>query len=239
MNSNLLQVLLAHRKNAVQELTDSFELANQLRAIINEPFGTDRSVEADDLIRKILKSFTDTISILNSGEVSDPILPNLGVLNLASRRSEGTEVKRVGTSALKYQTVNMKRKTPSSRPIVTPNLADDGHVWRQCRRKEVLNPRIARNYFYECNFRTSQGCQAKKLVQRTEDKPPRYQTTYTNHHTCNSRLKALPGVIFDSTTLTDSIKSAFKCPDDVLKEPSYPTSTKTHHPPVIISSYRT
>lgn len=100
---------------------------------------------------------------------------------------------------------------------------------------------MCRNYFYECNFRTSRGCQAKKLVQRTEDKPPMYQTTYMNHHTCNNRLKALPGVIFDSTTLMDSIsiKSAFKCPDDILKEPSYPTSTKTHHPPVIISSYRT
>lgn len=241
MDSNLLKVLLVHRKNAVQELTEGFELANQLRAIINEPFGTDRSVEADDLIRKILRSFTDTISMLNSG---DPIPANPGVLNLASRRFEGSEVTGLGTPALKCQRVNMKRRTPSSRTSSTPNLPDDGHVWRQCRRKEVLNPRYPRSYFYECTFRTSQGCLAKKLVQRTEDNPPMYQTTYTNHHTCNNQLKAPPRGIFDSTTPTDSLKSAFrlgssKCPDNEFKEPSYPTSFKTHYPPVIISSYRT
>ncbi|KAF7127739.1 hypothetical protein RHSIM_Rhsim11G0062400 [Rhododendron simsii] len=189
MDSNLLKNLLARRENAVYELTEGFELANQLRAIINEPFGTDRSVEADDLIGKILRSFSDTISILNSGKAPDP-----------SPANPGAPLNTLGT--------------------------------------------LRRSYYYECNYRTSQGCQAKKLVQRTEDNPLTYQTTYTNHHTCNSRLKAPPRVIFGSTTPTDPIKSAFglgssNCRNDELKDPSYPTSTKTHHPPVIISSYRT
>ncbi|KAG5524955.1 hypothetical protein RHGRI_031593 [Rhododendron griersonianum] len=224
MDSNLLKNLLARRENAVHELTEGFELASQLRAIINEPFGTDRSVEAGDLIGKILRSFADTISLLNSGKAPDPSLAN-----------PGAPLNTLGTS---------RRKNPSSRKRITPNLPDDGHVWRQCRRKEVHNPRYPRSDYYECTYRTSQGCLAKKLVQRTEDNPLMYQTTYTNHHTCNNRLKAPPRVIFDSTTPTDPIKSAFglgssKCPNDELKDPSYPTSTKTHHPPVIISSYRT
>ncbi|KAE9446427.1 hypothetical protein C3L33_21675, partial [Rhododendron williamsianum] len=189
MDSNLLKNLLAHRENDVHELTEGFELANQLRAIINEPFGTDRSVEAGDLIGKILRSFADTISLLNSGKAPDP-----------SAANPGAPLNTLGTS----------------------------------RRRD----------YYKCTYRTSQGCLAKKQVQRTEDNPPMYQTTYTNHHTCNNRLKAPPHVIFDSTTPTDPIKSAFglgssKCPNDELKDPSYPTSTKTHHPPVIISSYRT
>ncbi|KAI8531234.1 hypothetical protein RHMOL_Rhmol11G0121300 [Rhododendron molle] len=189
MDSNLLKSLLARRENAVHELNEGFELANQLRAIINEPFGTDRSVEADDLIGKILRSFADTISILNPGKAPDP-----------SPANPGAPLNTLGASR--------------------------------------------RSHYYECTYRTSQGCLAKKLVQRTEDNPLMCQTTYTNHHTCNNRLKAPPRVIFDSTIPTDPIKSAFglassKCPNDELKDPSYPTSTKTHHPPVIISSYQT
>ncbi|KAF7126418.1 hypothetical protein RHSIM_Rhsim11G0064200 [Rhododendron simsii] len=214
MDSNLLKNLLARRENAVHELTEGFELANQLRAIINEPFGTDRSVEADDLIGKILRSFSDTISILNSGKAPDP-----------SPANPGAPLNTLGT---------LRRKNPSSRTRITPNLPDDGHVWRQCRRKEVLNPRYPRSYYYECTNRTSQGCQAKKLVQRTEDNPLTYQTTYTNHHTCNNQLKDPPRVIFGSTTPTDPFKPAFGS-----RSSNWPTSTKTPHPPVIISSYRT
>ncbi|KAG5524954.1 hypothetical protein RHGRI_031592 [Rhododendron griersonianum] len=113
MDSNLLENLIALRDNAVQELTEAHDWANQLRAIIKEPFGTDRSVEADYLIIKILRSFTETISMLNSGKVTDPVpaKPAEVPMNSASREFRVSE-ERIRSSALKPGWFMESKKRP-------------------------------------------------------------------------------------------------------------------------------
>ncbi|XP_058191126.1 WRKY DNA-binding transcription factor 70-like [Rhododendron vialii] len=247
MDSSLPENLIALRDNAVQELTEAHDWANQLRAIINEPFGTDRSVEADYLITKILGSFTETISMLNSGKVTDPVPAKpAGVpMNSASREFRVSEERMKSSSALKNRMVFKERKTAIPRTRITPNLLDDGHSWRKFGQKVILGSKHPRNY-YRCAFRNDQGCQAKKQTQVTDDDPSMSETKYLGEHTCKNQLAAPPQIILDSTTPMEPINfnhffsfGSSNSPNDELDCQSYSTSTTIHHPPVIISSYRT
>lgn len=42
--------------------------------------------------------------------------------------------------------------------------------------------------YYRCTHKNDQGCQAIKQVQRIQDNPPLYRTTYYSHHTCKSPM---------------------------------------------------
>ncbi|GMP51508.1 hypothetical protein CsSME_00017707 [Camellia sinensis var. sinensis] len=75
-----------------------------------------------------------------------------------------------------------------------------------------------RNYF-RCTHKFDQGCQATKQVQKTEDDPEMYRTTYHGHHTCRNLLKS-PHFIFDSTPNNDS-SSLFL---------SFGSTNKSHEP---------
>ncbi|KAF7126764.1 hypothetical protein RHSIM_Rhsim11G0062500 [Rhododendron simsii] len=227
-----MENLFALRENALQELTEAHDCANQLRAIIKEPLGTDRSVEADFLIIKILRSFTETISILNSGKVTDPVpaKPAEVPMNSASRE---------------FRVSKERTKIASRWTTIAPNVLDDGHSWRKYGQKEILGARHPRKY-YRCTHKFDQGCQATKQTQITEDDPSMCQTTYHGGHTCKNQLTAPPQIILDSTTPTESSNSPHfsygssnTTPDDELGYQSFSPSTTIHHPPVIISSYRT
>ena len=56
---------------------------------------------------------------------------------------------------------------------------------------------VCRNYF-RCTHKIDQSCQATKQVQKIEDNPSKYRTTYYGHHTCKNLLKASQ-FILDST----------------------------------------
>ncbi|XP_074555803.1 transcription factor WRKY19-like [Curcuma longa] len=60
---------------------------------------------------------------------------------------------------------------------------DDGFTWRKYGQKEILGAKYPRAYF-RCTHRTSQGCPAKKQVQRSDDDPSVYDVTYHEDHTC-------------------------------------------------------
>lgn len=48
---------------------------------------------------------------------------------------------------------------------------------------------MCRNY-YRCTHKYDQNCQATKQVQRIQENPPLYKTTYFGHHTCNDLLSS-------------------------------------------------
>ncbi|GFY83864.1 hypothetical protein Acr_03g0006380 [Actinidia rufa] len=102
MDSSSPEKISGDRKKAVQELIQGRELANQLRLVLGKPFGgVDKSVAAEDLAKKILGSFTETISILNrrtADEVSD------------GRMSEDSDEITSKTSALKDRRGCYKRR---------------------------------------------------------------------------------------------------------------------------------
>lgn len=42
--------------------------------------------------------------------------------------------------------------------------------------------------YYRCTYKNDQRCSAMKQVQRIQDDPPLYRTTYYGHHTCRSPM---------------------------------------------------
>ncbi|KAL0450898.1 UNVERIFIED_CONTAM: putative WRKY transcription factor 70 [Sesamum latifolium] len=67
----------------------------------------------------------------------------------------------------------------------TGSLFEDGHAWRKYGQKVILNAKHPRNYF-RCTHKFDQGCQATKQVQKIEDDPPLFRTTYHAQHTCKN-----------------------------------------------------
>lgn len=61
---------------------------------------------------------------------------------------------------------------------------------------------LCRNYF-RCTHKFDQGCQATKQVQRIQDEPVLYRTTYYGHHICNRNLLN-PEIILDSGPASES-----------------------------------
>jgi hypothetical protein len=55
-------------RKAIEELIQGRQFANQLRGLLGKSIGDDGSVPAKDLVLKILNSFTNTLSMLNSAE---------------------------------------------------------------------------------------------------------------------------------------------------------------------------
>jgi hypothetical protein len=58
-------------RKAIEELVQGHQLANQLRGLLSSWPGDDGSAPANDLVLKILNSFTNSLSILNSVAESD------------------------------------------------------------------------------------------------------------------------------------------------------------------------
>jgi hypothetical protein len=53
---------------AIEELVQGQQFANQLRGLLSKSVGDDGSAPEKDLVLKILNSFTNTLSLLNSAE---------------------------------------------------------------------------------------------------------------------------------------------------------------------------
>jgi hypothetical protein len=214
MDSSSLENLFGDRNKVLQGLIQGRESANQLRLILEKPLGDDKSsIALDDLVTKILGSFTESISILNwrpIEEVFDRIPANTGGNSPSSggRKYDESEESSKSTSAFKERRGSYKRrKSIQTLTKITPNLIDDGHAWRKYGQKSILNAKHPRNY-YRCTHKFDQGCPATKQVQKTEEDPPMYQTTYHGNHSCRNLHKP-PQIILDSTIPGDSSNSVF------------------------------
>uniref|UniRef100_A0A5B6YQB1 Putative WRKY transcription factor 70 n=1 Tax=Davidia involucrata TaxID=16924 RepID=A0A5B6YQB1_DAVIN len=207
MDSSWPENLTADREKAIGELVRGQEFANQLRVMLGKPTGDDgSSPSAEDLVLKVLGSFTETLSIFMNCSTSDevsqvPANTHVGSPCWDARKSEDSGDSSKTSSASKDRRGCYKRrKTAQTWTRLTPTLIDDGHAWRKYGQKVILNAKYPRNY-YRCTHKYDQGCQATKQVQRTEDDidTPMYRTIYNGDHTCKNLLKA-PQIILDSTT---------------------------------------
>ena len=52
-------------------------------------------------------------------------------------------------------------------------------------------------HYYRCTHKYEQECQATKQVQKIQDNPPIYKTTYCGHHTCTNLLKSSDQLVLD------------------------------------------
>ncbi|CAL5407598.1 unnamed protein product [Camellia sinensis] len=172
----------------LEELINGRDLATQLQILLQNPSADHGSVSVEEIGVKILRSFTDTLSVLmscnDSGEVCQ--IP-------ASTLSSGDQTSvDSGESSKRLPPLKDRRGCYKRRKIldswteVSPST-EDGHAWRKYGQKEILNAKFPRNYF-RCTHKVARGCRATKQVQRIQEDPNMYQTTYFGHHTCRATI---------------------------------------------------
>ncbi|KAL5807690.1 hypothetical protein ACOSQ3_028381 [Xanthoceras sorbifolium] len=209
------------RRKAIEELLKGRDLALELRRLLNK-LSSSSSAENNnnndddddddnndgvlllnqDLVPKILTSFTNTLSILKnssgggeyqSDEVVSQVQTNAPHLSwdTIGRKSEDSS----GDSCKSTLIVKDKRgcykrrKCSDSWTKDSSTLVDDGHAWRKYGQKVILNAKYPRNYF-RCTHKHDQKCMATKQVQRIQEDPPLFRTNYYGQHTCKNLLKA-------------------------------------------------
>ncbi|KAL2549936.1 putative WRKY transcription factor 70 [Forsythia ovata] len=191
--SILSETLIAKRRRLIGELVKGKKIAAQLQTLLHKPLKNNGSVSAEDLAVKILRSFTETLSVLSSNETSQIYgVDGDGGDTGASACSEESEKK---PARVKDRRGCYKRgRTSDSRKKVSPTM-EDGYAWRKYGQKNILNSEYPRCY-YRCTHKY-EGCKATKQVQRIKEDPNLYQTTYFDHHTCTDAMRA-PQIIVDS-----------------------------------------
>ncbi|XP_055808803.1 WRKY DNA-binding transcription factor 70-like [Solanum dulcamara] len=168
-------------KRLIEELNCGKKFTNELRELIKKHKNV---MLAEDLVGKIMTSFSKTLSILH--QVSPCQKYSIGTFNTSSLKDVNQE------------RCNKRRKISATTIKEASSLVDDGHVWRKYGQKEILNSPHPRNY-YRCTYKFDQGCEATKQVQRIQENPPRFRTTYQGHHTCKI-YPSISQILFDSST---------------------------------------
>ncbi|XP_057971061.1 WRKY DNA-binding transcription factor 70 [Malania oleifera] len=235
---------LAVRKRAMKELLRGQRFTEELQHLLRTPPGQGGlpAPSAEDLVKKICRSFSDSLLFLSSGEseeVSQQVPKNYACLDSSS--ADGRKYEESGESwkglTLKDRRGCYKRRKSSTqtwtKTISTP--VDDGHAWRKYGQKVILNAKHPRNY-YRCTHKFDQGCQATKQVQQIEDNPSVYQITYNGHHTCKNPHKT-PQIILDATTIPppfndSSVLLSFDQSSNSQNDPSY-----SSYQPFFLSSF--
>ncbi|XP_061371708.1 WRKY DNA-binding transcription factor 70-like [Gastrolobium bilobum] len=190
------------RKEMEQELLRGHDIANQLLEVLvhksNAHHGDVRGSMlpfAEDLVRKVLRSFTNTLFILNTNnDVSNEVVVPLTVRDFSSsanfQKPEDTDETRESFFNPKSRRGCYKRKsTATTWEKDSANLIDDGCAWRKYGQKMTMNAKYVRSYF-RCTHKNDQGCPAIKQVQRIQEHPPLYRTTYYGHHKCKSSINS-------------------------------------------------
>ncbi|CAL0305937.1 unnamed protein product [Lupinus luteus] len=192
-------------RKAFEELVRGHEFAKQLRQIINIDDDDDDNninddsvtVFAQNLVTKVLNSFTNTLFLFNKY----PSYQSHHHIQLMDSSSI-TPSNPHNTSTIKDRRGCYKRRrTAETTEEVSETPTIDNHQWRKYGQKPILNAKYSRNY-YRCSHKLDQGCQATKQVQRVQEKPPLYKTTYCGHHTCKDQLNY--EIILDNSSPSDS-----------------------------------
>ncbi|XP_054781472.1 probable WRKY transcription factor 70 [Prosopis cineraria] len=197
-----MENLLSDRGKAIQELERGREFATQLRRLIlnssGEGDGEGTTPFAQDLADKVLTSFSNALLLLNLHSHDSQMQQHFSCLLPA--KSDDSEDSCKSTSAVKERARGSykRRRTSQTSEIDSETPIDDGHAWRKYGQKNIMNAPYPRNYF-RCSHRFDQGCQATKQVQRIQEKPELYRTTYHGHHTC-SRNSLNSDIILDANS---------------------------------------
>ncbi|XP_057463760.1 WRKY DNA-binding transcription factor 70-like isoform X1 [Actinidia eriantha] len=176
-----------NRERVMEKLVMGRDWAAQLQILLRRPTGLDGPGSADELAVKILRSFTETLSALNSGDVDQ--------IDSGESRQTQTMTARRGCH-------QRSRKPSDSRVNVSASM-EDGYGWRKYGQKGILNSKFPRSY-YRCTHKHDQCCKATKQVQTIQEDPPMYQTTYFGHHTCKHHTLVASQAISDSHPLQGS-----------------------------------
>ncbi|CAK8534974.1 unnamed protein product [Lathyrus sativus] len=193
---NLVWLSTNGKKEMEQELLRGRDMAGQLLEaltyddksnIISEVKGSNSkslsTLIAGDLVRQILKSFTNTLLLLNNNQDSNHVA-------VTGRDVSDGAYKKLKTLNTEHPKGSNKRKSISATWEKTSSiLIDDGYTWRKYGQKKITKAKYYRSY-YRCTHMNDQQCEAMKHVQRTQEYPPLYKTTYYGHHTCKNYFQS-------------------------------------------------
>ncbi|MED6120682.1 hypothetical protein PIB30_023148 [Stylosanthes scabra] len=175
--------LSSDSRDLMEALIRGRGFANQLLQVVGSNNNNNNGEEviiAEDLLRKVLRSFNNTILLLNGDSLSN------GGASSASPKPKKFE----GNRTFNNQPSRYKKRKTLSTPTwekESSTLMDDGYAWRKYGQKLLLNSNYLRNYF-RCSYKFDEGCEATKQVQRIQEDPPLYRTTYHGYHTCKNKL---------------------------------------------------
>ncbi|XP_022887114.1 probable WRKY transcription factor 70 [Olea europaea var. sylvestris] len=179
--STMSETLVTQRERLIRELVKGKEFTAQLQNLLNKPLKNNGSVSAEELAAKILRSFTETLSVLSSDETFQIDGGDSGS-SVCSR-----EIEKKPEKVKDRRGCYKRRRTSDLRNKVSPTM-DDGYAWRKYGQKKILNSEYPRCY-YRCTHKY-EGCKAARQVETIKEDPILYKITYFDHHTCTDRMRA-------------------------------------------------
>ncbi|XP_073146019.1 WRKY DNA-binding transcription factor 70-like [Henckelia pumila] len=185
---NLKENLRAKEKRLMEELLAGKNSAIQLRTLLLNPVQDEGSISSLQLSKNILRSFDYGISIASS--CTAILSAKIAAVDCGGGDSGGSTSSGEGTKkVVKDRRGCYKRKRTSDSWMKESPTVEDGCGWRKYGQKLILHSKFPRCY-YRCTNK-SQGCKAKKQVQKINE-DPLYQITYFSHHTCTDTQMMLP-----------------------------------------------
>ncbi|XLR30795.1 hypothetical protein HN51_050680 [Arachis hypogaea] len=222
------------KRRIIKELVQGQEAATQLKLLLQNPIG-DTSLSAEELLGNVLTSFAETLSLLASNHSQeqpcrhDPSPSSADPSDDYSgeshnmKRSNLTPAKKVGRGCYK------RRRSADTWTIVSLT-ADDNYTWRKYGQKQILSSIFPRSYF-RCSRKYEEGCRAIKQVQKTQENPVMYETTYTGMHTCKSTPNSnnnVPRLLLNSQNHHHDSKVSNEKDYYPIISPLTPTVTQEH-----------
>ncbi|KAG5379674.1 hypothetical protein IGI04_027516 [Brassica rapa subsp. trilocularis] len=220
------------------QLLQGHEMTTKVQQLLSQD-GSDLG-PAKDLVEKILGSFNDIISALDSFE---PISPsalvtavegsqNASCDNDGKLEDSGDSHKKLGPGCsirisgwFRFGSIFSVFRKKSETWTVESTVLEDTFSWRKYGQKQILNTKFPRSYF-RCTHKYTQGCKATKQVQKLESEPRMFSITYIGNHTCNTNevTPKIKPCIHHDEIITDS---------EEIQSPSLMTSMKeeeeNHH----------
>ncbi|XP_073282260.1 WRKY DNA-binding transcription factor 70-like [Primulina huaijiensis] len=196
LNQNLRSI----ERRLMEELLAGRNSAIELQTLLHNSVKDEGSTSSEELAMKILRSFTNGISIASS--CTAVLSAQLSAVDCGGGdlTSSGEGTKKV----VKDKRGCYKRKRTSDSWIKESPTVEDGCAWRKYGQKHILHSKYPRCY-YRCTHK-SQGCKAKKQVQKVKE-DPLYQMTYFSHHTCTDTRIMLPQHIVELDPIESNLLS--------------------------------
>ncbi|KAK8519694.1 hypothetical protein V6N12_030058 [Hibiscus sabdariffa] len=171
----------SNKERVIEQLMHGQESATQLQILFHNhkhPSEESGASSAEELLQNILTTFNHTLSALSCIEAAE-VSQDQTTCNDDSPWCEDRSRQRLGSKAKRGC---YKRKRGAQTWTIVSATMEDGHSWRKYGQKKILNSKHPR---------------AMKQVQRMEDDPQMYESTYIGTHTCMDSFRA-PQIIPDS-----------------------------------------
>ncbi|KAF8049077.1 hypothetical protein N665_2301s0010 [Sinapis alba] len=167
------------KKELNELMTEGRDYAHQLKSQLGS---TSSQESREHLAKKILESYHKSLTIMNySGELDHGSPHSHGG---GSPKSDDSNQELHIITSSKKSMPRWTRKVRIAPGVVVDRALDDGFSWRKYGQKDILGAKFPRGY-HRCTYRKSQGCEATKQVQRSNQDPMLFEIIYRGIHSCS------------------------------------------------------